>query len=127
MIESMFGGIHMEEDDVGYTVKLEFNSMFDDEPTYLATIDERNLDRMIYHLEKIRDNFKKIKERRQKIRETVDFRKIYWEMDRKYNPYPVQMTDAEAFGHALSDGIIDKETYIVARERSGRLWNYTGD
>lgn len=127
MLESVFGRIDMDVDTIGYTVSLRFISEFNDDPMYLTSLDERNLNHMIYNLQKIKDNFKKVKERRKEIMEHTDFRKIYSEMDRKYNPYPVQMTDADAFGHALAEGLIDEETYYAAREWSGKLWNYTGD
>lgn len=59
--------------------------------------------------------------------EKKDFTKMYGEFERKYNPYPVQMSRSDAFNHALQDGLIDKETYQEAREYYGKLWNYVGD
>lgn len=56
-----------------------------------------------------------------------DFRKMYDEFEKKYNKYPVQMGRYEAFGLALKDGLIDKETYDEARKYYGNLWNYVGD
>ena len=56
-----------------------------------------------------------------------DFNKMYLEFERMYNPYPVQMSRAEAFSHALDDGLIDKETYQAAHEYYGSLWFYVGD
>lgn len=55
------------------------------------------------------------------------FRKMYAEFEAKYNPYPVQMSRAEAFGNAYRDGLIDDETYKAAREHYGNLWFYVGD
>lgn len=55
------------------------------------------------------------------------FSDMYNEFDRKYNPYPVQMSRADAFSHALEDGLIDKETYDEARKYYGNLWFYVGD
>ena len=127
MIESVFGKIDISEDDVGYTVDLRFNSQFSDDPTYLTTLDERNLDRMIYQLSRIKDSFKRIKERRKQIIYNTDINRIYNDMDQKYNKYPIMMSNADAFGHALADGIIDEETYNAIREYCGKLWNYVGD
>ena len=56
-----------------------------------------------------------------------DYSKMYDEFERKYNPYPVQMSRAEAFQHALNDGLITKEQYKEASEYFGNLWFYTGD
>ena len=56
-----------------------------------------------------------------------DFNEMYQKFERKYNPYPVQMSRAEAFGHALDDGLIDEETYMKARKYFGNLWFYVGD
>ena len=56
-----------------------------------------------------------------------NFGKMYAEFDRKYNPYPVEMSRADAFSHALNDGLIDEETYKEAHEYYGNLWNYVGD
>lgn len=127
MIESVFGKIGVSEDDVGYTVILRFDSQFSEDPTYLATLDERNLDRMIYQLNRIKDSFKRIKERRKQIIFNTDINRIYNDMDQKYNKYPIMMSNADAFGHALADGIIDEETYNAIREYCGKLWNYVGD
>lgn len=46
---------------------------------------------------------------------------------RKYNPYPVQMSRADAFSKAKDDGLITDEEYKEAREIYGDLWFYTGD
>lgn len=56
-----------------------------------------------------------------------DFNEMYLNFEAKYNPYPVQMSRAEAFGHALDNGLIDKETYSAARKYFGKLWFYVGD
>ena len=55
------------------------------------------------------------------------FSEKYEEFERKYNPYPVQMSRAEAFERALDDGLIDQETYSAARKYYGDLWFYVGD
>lgn len=56
-----------------------------------------------------------------------NFRKMYDDFEKKYNPYPVDMSRQSAFAHALQDGLIDEETYDAAREYYGNLWNYVGD
>ena len=56
-----------------------------------------------------------------------DYSEMYNEFERKYNPYPVQMSRAEAFRHALNDGLITKEQYKEAAQYFGNLWFYTGD
>ena len=56
-----------------------------------------------------------------------DFQKLYHEFEDKYNPYPVQMSRCDAFGHAYRDGLITKEIYDQARDFYGSLWNYVGD
>lgn len=127
MIESMFGSLDIKEDLMDYTVDLRFNSQFQDEDLYLATLDERNLDRMIFSLTRIKEQFKKIKEWRKEIITKINLTKIYNDMKMKYHPYPTQMSRADAFGHALEDGIIDSGVYSAIREYYGNLWNYVGD
>ena len=51
----------------------------------------------------------------------------YDEFERKYNPYPVQMSRSKAFTKALSDNLITEEEYKEARNYAGNLWFYTGD
>ena len=57
----------------------------------------------------------------------MDFDKMYFEFERKYNDLPVQMSRAEAFGRAKRDGLIDGKTYLEARKYFGNLWFYVGD
>lgn len=57
----------------------------------------------------------------------IDFNEMYWKFESKYNPYPVQMARADAFQHALNEGLIDEDTYRMAREYFGKLWFYVGD
>lgn len=57
----------------------------------------------------------------------TNFNKMYWEFEKRYNPYPVDMSRSEAFGKALDEGLIDKETYKEAQKYFGNLWNYVGD
>ena len=56
-----------------------------------------------------------------------EYNDMYCEFERKYNPYPVQMSREEAFRHALNDGLIDDEVYDRARAYYKELWNYVGD
>lgn len=56
-----------------------------------------------------------------------DFGKMYWAFEKKYNPYPVQMSREEAFRNAKKDGLITDEEYNRARVYFGNLWNYVGD
>ena len=57
----------------------------------------------------------------------MEIQDMYKEFERKYNPYPVQMSRADAFSHALKDGLIDEKGYKEAREYYGNLWFYVGD
>lgn len=57
----------------------------------------------------------------------MEWNKLYNEFEGIYNPYPVQMSRAEAFSKARKDGLITDEEYEEAREFYGNLWNYTGD
>lgn len=57
----------------------------------------------------------------------MEWKELYNKFERMYNPYPVQMSRAEAFGHAREDGLITDKEYAEAREFYGNLWNYTGD
>ena len=56
-----------------------------------------------------------------------EWNKLYNKFEGMYNPYPVEMSRAEAFGKAMGDGLITDEEYKEAREFYGNLWNYTGD
>jgi hypothetical protein len=57
----------------------------------------------------------------------MEWNELYKKFERKYNPYPVQMSRADAFGKAKDDGLITDEEYKEAREIYGDLWFYTGD
>lgn len=57
----------------------------------------------------------------------IEWGELYNKFERTYNPYPVQMSRADAFGHARKDGLITDEEYVEARKFYGNLWNYTGD
>lgn len=56
-----------------------------------------------------------------------DFNKMYWEFERRYNHYPIDMSREESFRHAVDEGLIDEETYDAARKYFGSLWDYVGD
>lgn len=57
----------------------------------------------------------------------MEWTKLYNKFEGMYNPYPVQMSRAEAFRKARKDGLITDEEYEEAREFYGNLWYYTGD
>ena len=56
-----------------------------------------------------------------------EWSELYKKFEGMYNPYPVQMSRAEAFGKAMDDGLITEEEYKEARDFYGDLWYYTGD
>ena len=56
-----------------------------------------------------------------------EWNELYKKFEGMYNPYPVQMSRAEAFDKARNDGLITDEEYKEAREFYGNLWYYTGD
>ncbi len=58
---------------------------------------------------------------------SMDLGEMYYEFEKKYNPYPVQMSYCSAFNCALKDGLIDKEIFEKARKYYGKLWMYVGD
>ena len=58
---------------------------------------------------------------------SMESNELYNKFEGMYNPYPVQMSRAEAFGKARNDGLITDEENKEAREFYGSLWNYTGD
>ena len=65
-----------------------------------------------------------------RIKETIsttNFGKLYKEFEDRYNPYPVQMSRAECFGRARSEGLITDDLYNAARRFYKGLWSYVGD
>lgn len=58
---------------------------------------------------------------------SIEWSELYKKFEDIYNPYPVQMSRAEAFSKAKNDGLITDEEYIEARKFYGNLWYYTGD
>lgn len=57
----------------------------------------------------------------------MEWNELYNKFEGIYNPYPTQMSRAEAFHKAMDDGLITIEEYEEARKFYGNLWNYTGD
>ena len=57
----------------------------------------------------------------------IEWSELYNKFERMYNPCPVQMSRADAFGKARDDGLITDEEYREAQEFYGNLWRYTGD
>lgn len=56
-----------------------------------------------------------------------EWSELYNKLESKYNPYPVQMSRAEVFDKARTEGLITDEEYCEVRSVYGSLWNYTGD
>lgn len=56
-----------------------------------------------------------------------EWSELYKKFESMYNPYPVQMSRAEAFGKARDNGLITEEEYKEAHEFYSDLWYYTGD
>ena len=52
-----------------------------------------------------------------------EWSELYKKFEGMYNPYPVQMSRAEAFGKAMDDGLITEEEYKEAHEFYSD-WNY---
>jgi len=93
----------------------------------LCWLNERETEKLIQELQEAR---KRMTERRTRINElirTTNFTELYNKFEEKYNPYPVQMSRAEAFGNALADGLIDEDTYHAAYKYYKKLWFYVGD
>lgn len=82
---------------------------------------------LIALLQKTIKNMDEYEERIQKIISETDFTELYTEFERKYNPYPIQMSREAAFRHALFDKLIDSDTYDAAKRYYKGLWDYVGD
>jgi hypothetical protein len=59
--------------------------------------------------------------------EKYNFSSMYMDFERKFNPYPVQMSRRDAFYRAYNEGLITEEILNKARDYYGSLWNYVGD
>ena len=55
------------------------------------------------------------------------FTRLYLRFERAYNPYPVQMSRADAFRAARKDHLITMEMFEAAEDVYGDLWSYVGD
>ena len=127
MIKSEFGKIAINVWEKSGECQLRFLSDFSDHDAYLCTLNEKGIDNLICLLEYAKRKNKEWKETVERIVKTTNFSKLYNEFEERYNKYPVQMSYAEAFGHAYQDGLIDELTYTVAQNYYGKLWNYVGD
>ena len=100
---------------------------YDDEELNILFMSKAEAERIIKLME---DAIKDMDEHEEKMKNVIDktnFSELYNKFERMYNKYPVQMARYEAFGHALRDGLIDKDTYEAAAIYYGNLWNYVGD
>ena len=127
MIEADYGRITVLPMEMEGECQLRFISDFNEQFAYLCTLNEKGIDHLIKELQYAQ---KKIEEWEIDYENAVlstDFGRLYNEFEKRYNPYPVQMSRASAFGHALDEGLIDEQTYQFARKYYGKLWNYVGD
>ncbi len=53
----------------------------------------------------------------------MEWNELYNKLESKYNPYPVQMSRAEGFDKARTEGLITDEEYREVRSIYGSLWN----
>lgn len=93
----------------------------------LCWLNEKETEKLIAELTKVKERMKTRRERIEEIINTTWFDKLYGEFEDKYNPYPIQMSRAEAFGRARSEGLIDEDTYRAAKKYYKKLWSYVGD
>ena len=93
----------------------------------LIYLDEEQTGKLISCLQQAKRRLEAKKARMNELLEKTDFTELYNRFEKKYNPYPVQMSRAEAFGCALHDGLIDRDTYDAAWRYYKRLWYYVGD
>ena len=93
----------------------------------LCWFNEKELGKLIGYLTNAKEELETRRTRLEEIIRNTNFSQLYNEFERRFNKYPVQMSDAEAFGCALSAGLIDQDTYDAAQKYYGRLWNYVGD
>ena len=93
----------------------------------LCWFNEKELGKLIGYLTNAKEELETRRTRLEEIIRNTNFSQLYHEFERKFNKYPVQMSDAEAFGCALREGLIDQDTYDAAEKYYGRLWCYVGD
>ena len=93
----------------------------------LCWLDPIQLGKMITELTRMKQILDERKTRLDELISKTNFSLLYRDFEQRFNKYPVQMACYEAFGKALSAGLIDEDTYYAAEKYYGRLWNYTGD
>lgn len=127
MIEADYGRIAVLPMDVEGECQLRFLSDFNEQFAYLCRLNEKGIKHLISELQYAQKKIDEWKETYNDVVKRTNFSKLYNEFEKRYNPYPIQMSYASAFGHALDEGLIDEQTYKVARIYFGRMWNYVGD
>ena len=93
----------------------------------LCWLSERETTELIHELIMAKERLATRKSQISEAIRTTNFGKLHAEFDMKYNPYPVEISAAEAFGRARSDGLIDETIYQAARKYYGKRWFYVGD
>lgn len=93
----------------------------------LCWLNEKETDKLICELQKKKEEMKERREKMDELIHTTNFSKLYADFENRYNKYPVQMSRAEAFGRAYSDGLIDRDMYMAAEKYYKKLWCYVGD
>ena len=93
----------------------------------LIWMTEKETEKLIGELQKQVEELKTKRQRLDEVIRTTDLSSLYREFEQRYNKYPVQMSCCEAFGRALSEGLIDQDVYDAAFKFYKRLWYYVGD
>lgn len=133
MIETEFKTIRVQtsdkliDDEVRISIEDNDPYGFGDARLNLCWLNEKEVGRLITYLQEAKKRLEAKRLKMEKIIDETNFSSLYNEFERKFNPYPVQMARYEAFGKALSEGLIDEDTYYAAEKYYGRLWNYVGD
>lgn len=133
MIETEFKTIRVQtsdkliDDEVRISIEDNDPYGFGDARLNLCWLKEKEVGRLITYLQEAKKRLEAKRLKMEKIINEINFSSLYNEFERKFNPYPVQMARYEAFGKALSEGLIDEDTYYAAERYYGRLWNYVGD
>lgn len=108
-------------------IYLKWYDGYDNEELNILFMSKAEAERVIKLMQKAIADMDEHEAKMKKIISETNFSNLYNEFERKYNKYPVQMACYEAFGYALNDGLIDKDTYDAAEIYYGNLWNYVGD
>ena len=103
------------------------HNTYEDDVENILIMSRDSAKNLIQKLETALEEMDKKEKRMNMILSSTNFYKLYDEFDKRYNPYPVQMSRAEAFGKALGEGLICKDVYDAAHEYYGNLWCYVGD